>query len=75
MCLRPGHTGQTEGLRTDREQIPTFARVLRDLEWLCVVVRDVQSEHESRTDCVRTALISLETHQSVVLNRSKRAIG
>ena len=37
--LRPGHTGQTEGLRMDRVQFPTFARVLRDLEgcaWLCV---------------------------------------
>ena len=49
----------------DREQIPTFARVLRDMEGLCVVVRDVQSEHESRTVRIRTALISLETRQSV----------
>ena len=38
-----------------------FARVLRDFEGLCVVERDVQSEHESRTDRVRTALISLGT--------------
>ena len=60
-ALRPGNTGQTEGLRMDREQIPTFARVLRDLEGLCVVVRNMQSAHESRTDRVRTALISLET--------------
>ena len=30
-----------------------------------MVVRDVQSEHESRTDHVRTALILLETRQSV----------
>ena len=45
----------------DRKQIPTFARFLRDLEGLCVVVRDVQSAHKSRMDCVRTALIALET--------------
>ena len=61
LYLRPGHTGQTEGLRIDRVQFPTFARVLRDFEGLCVVERDVQSEHESRTDRVRTALISLGT--------------
>ena len=61
MLLRPSHTGQTEGLHTDREQIPILARVLRDLDGLCVVMRDMQSEHESRMDCVRTALISLET--------------
>ena len=42
----------------DREQIPIFVRVLRDLEVLCVVVRDVQSAHESRTDRIRTALVS-----------------
>ena len=45
----------------DREQIQTFARVLRVLEGLCVVVVDVQSVHESRTDRVRMALIALET--------------
>ena len=45
----------------DREQIPIFARVLRDLEVFCVVVRDMQSAHETRTDRVRTALVSLET--------------
>ena len=43
VTLRPGHTGPTDGLRNDREQIPAFARVLRDLDRLCVVVRDVQS--------------------------------
>ena len=52
--LRPGHMGQMEGLRMDREQIPTFAR-------FGGVVRDVQSAHESRTDRIRTALIVLET--------------
>ena len=45
----------------DREQIPTFARLLRDLEGLFVVVRDMQSVHKSRTDRVRTALIALKT--------------
>ena len=45
----------------DCEQIPIFARVLRDLEVFCVVVRDVQSVHESRRDRIRTALVSLET--------------
>ena len=45
----------------DREQIPTFARFLHDLQGLCVFVRDVQSAHESRMDCIRTALISFET--------------
>ena len=57
----PGHTGQTEGLRMDREQIQTFARFLRNLEGLWMVVCDVQSEHKSHTDQVRTALIALET--------------
>ena len=47
--LRPGHTGPTDELRIDRDQIPAFARVLRDLDRLCVVVR------------VRTALIALKT--------------
>ena len=42
-------------------QIPAFARILRDLDRLCVIVRDVQSAHESRTDRVRTALIALKT--------------
>ena len=45
----------------DRKQIPTFEQVLRDLEGLCVVVPDMQSAHESRTDHVRMALIALET--------------
>ena len=45
----------------DCEQIPTFVRVLRDLEGLCVVMHDVQSAHESYTDCIRTVLIALET--------------
>ena len=54
----PVHTGQMEGLRMDREQIPTFVR-------FGGVVRDVQSAHDSRTDRVRTALIALETRQSV----------
>ena len=58
---RPGHTGPTDELRIDRDQIPAFARVLRDFEGLCVVVRDVQSAHETRTDRVRTALIALKT--------------
>ena len=59
--LRPGHTGPTDELRIDRDQIPAFARVLHDLDRLCVVVRDVQSAHESLTDRVRTALIALKT--------------
>ena len=59
--LRPGHTGPTDELRIDRDQIPAFARVLRDLDRLCVVVRDVQSAHETRTDRVGMALIALKT--------------
>ena len=47
----------TYGSRTN----PDFCTILRDLEGLCVVVCDVQSAHESRTDRVRTALIALET--------------
>ena len=50
----------------DRVQFLTFAQVLRDFEGLCVVERDVQSEHESRMDRVRTALISLGTRQSAL---------
>ena len=46
--LRPGHTGQTERLRMDREQIQTFARFLRDLEGLCVT-------YNLRTNHVRIA--------------------
>ena len=59
--LTAGSHSPTEGLRMDREQIPTFARFLHDLEGLCVVVCDVQSAHKSGTDRVRMALIALET--------------
>ena len=54
-------TGPTDELRIDHEQIPAFMRVLRNLEGLCVVVFDVQCAHESRTNCIRTALIALKT--------------
>ena len=53
------NTGQTERLRIDREQIPSIAQVLRDLDGLRRAVRDRHSAH--RTDHIRTALIGLET--------------
>ena len=54
MLLRPGHTGQMEGLQTNPDFCASFTR-------FGGVVRDVQSAHESRTDRIRTVLVSLET--------------
>ena len=51
----------TQGQQTNYVLIANKFRLLRDLDRLCVVVRDVQSAHESRTDRVRTALIALKT--------------
>ena len=54
-----------DGLRIDREQIPVFARVLRDLDQLCVVVCDMQSAHKSRTNHIGITYESRKTRVRV----------
>ena len=39
--LRPGHTGPNGWIAYGSRTNPDFVRVLRDLEGLCVVVRDM----------------------------------